>query len=157
MARRGLFNKSAVAEIKRLTAINGGIITAEELVNFARDAKSPLHKFFEWNDTAAARQYRILQARDILRIVVEIVPNGNRNETMRVTAHLTSDTKGGYRLTTDILSDEEMTAQLLSDALAELTAFQNKYRRLKQLSSVFTAIEKTATKLKRPHRQKKAT
>jgi hypothetical protein len=45
---------------------------AEAVVDAARDPTSPLHSYFEWNDTVAAEQYRLHQARSLIRAVTVI-------------------------------------------------------------------------------------
>ena len=38
-------------------------LTAREIVEEARKKNSPLHDFFEWDDSIAAEKYRLAQAR----------------------------------------------------------------------------------------------
>jgi hypothetical protein len=135
------YNKSAGPEIKRLIKKNNGILTAEMLVKYAKNESSPLHKYFTWDDTEAAIKCRIYEARTLLRVCVEILPNSKSKTYSRITAHLTSDGEG-YRIMTEVLSDKEMSERLLSDALNELEAFRKKYARLKQLSAIFGMIDK---------------
>lgn len=45
-------------------------LTAEDVLREAENARSPLHKFFDWDDRSAARKYRLDQARLILRSIV---------------------------------------------------------------------------------------
>jgi len=40
-----------------------GAVTPERLLAAAESQTSPLHRYFEWNDSVAARQYRLEQAR----------------------------------------------------------------------------------------------
>jgi hypothetical protein len=56
-----------------LAELHQGRITPEMVVEAARDQNSPLHSAFIWDDAAAAEQYRLAQARVLLRRVrVEI-------------------------------------------------------------------------------------
>lgn len=52
-------------EVDRIYA-KYGAVTAETLLSEAENPASPLHEFFEWNDSEAARQYRLAQARAML-------------------------------------------------------------------------------------------
>ena len=52
-------------EVDRIYA-KYGAVTAETLLSEAENPTSPLHEFFEWNDSEAARQYRLAQARAML-------------------------------------------------------------------------------------------
>ena len=47
----------------------GGRLTPESVVAAARDPQSPLHDRFEWDDTAAANAWRLVQARQLIRSV----------------------------------------------------------------------------------------
>lgn len=50
----------------------------------------------------------------------------------------------GYRITTEVVRDEDLRAQMLEDALAELDVFRIKYRRLRELAAVFSAIRRVS-------------
>ena len=46
-----------------------GYITATLILDEAKPVKSPLHEFFEWDDTKAAVEFRYIQARTLIRRV----------------------------------------------------------------------------------------
>jgi hypothetical protein len=121
-----------------------GVIRAEDVVAAARPEKSPLHRFFTWDDTEAAERYRIYEARNLLRCVVRYLPiNGDKKPT-RVFVSLTPDRNeegGGYRIMADILTAKDMKAQMLEDALEEMRRFEEKYRALKELVEIFKAFK----------------
>lgn len=128
-----------VRELKNLAEQNDGLLLPETVVEAAKPADSPLHSRFEWNNAKAGHSYRLWQARHLIRVCVETLPQ--TKEPVEVFVSLTSDRKeGGYRVQTEVLSDREMRRQLLADALAELRCFAGKYARLKELSKVFSAI-----------------
>jgi hypothetical protein len=72
----------AEAELQAIAAANGGRLTAEMVVQAARDEESPLHDFFTWDDAAAAAEHRIAQARALIRSVRVVF----RTETVTVRA-----------------------------------------------------------------------
>jgi hypothetical protein len=72
----------AEAELQAIAAANGGRLTAEMVVEAARDEESPLHDFFTWDDAAAAAEHRIAQARALIRSVRVVF----RTETVTVRA-----------------------------------------------------------------------
>lgn len=133
--------RAIARELKRIAHSNRGLLLPQTVVEAARPARSPLHPRFEWDDTEAAEKYRIWQARQLIRVCVELIP-GISTPT-EVFVSLSEDrTEGrGYRVVTEVLKDEDMRAQMLEDALAELEIFRLKYRRLKELVAVFDAIE----------------
>lgn len=61
-------------EIERIRVMHGGILQAEDVLEEAKNPASPLHPMFEWDNAAAAHQYRLDQARALIREVrVEMV------------------------------------------------------------------------------------
>jgi hypothetical protein len=50
-----------------------GELTAESVVAAASSPASPLHSFFEWDDSVAAREYRKVQARALIRRVTVVI------------------------------------------------------------------------------------
>ena len=55
-----------------------GRLTAELVVREAEDGSSPLHRYFEWDDSSAGRKFRLFQARALIRritIKVERAPD----------------------------------------------------------------------------------
>lgn len=145
-------NKKVVAELKRIAAENGGILQPVVVVDAARSRKSVLHSRFEWNDTKAAEEYRLYQARQLIRITVQVIGDGDDETPDRVWVSLRQDrtTKdGGYRSLIDVLSDADLRRQLLDEAMQEMAYFEQKYRRLKELSGVIGAIRKVKRKLQK--------
>lgn len=136
-----------VVELKRIAKENGGLLQPETVVEEARDESSPLHSRFTWDNTEAAHQYRIWQARQLIRVLVEVI--AGTDETCEVFVSLSPDREresGGYRIMTEVLSDADMRNQMLGDALDELSLFREKYRKLKELAAVFSAIKKVNRK-----------
>jgi len=60
--------ESVYTEIKRLAG-RSGKITAERVLEVARNPSNPLHGEFQWNDAIAAHGYRLEQARELIRTV----------------------------------------------------------------------------------------
>ncbi len=136
-----------ISELKRIAAENDGLLQPEIVVERARPESSPLHSRFEWDNTVAGHQYRIWQARHLIRVSVELL--AGTDEKMNVFVSLSPDREresGGYRIMTEVLSDAQMRAQMLADALGELELFRDKYKRLKELSEIFSAIKKVKRK-----------
>ena len=125
---------------------NGGILTAEAVVDAARPEDSPLHSSFEWDDSEASRMWRLHQARNIiLHVKVEMTGGGSEPITVRAWASLTTDREregGGYRETVAVMKNKTMREQLVSDALDEMERFKTKYRGLSELAEVFEAIKR---------------
>ncbi len=129
-------------ELKRLTELHGGTLLPSVVVDAARADHSPLHHLFEWDDTAAAEQWRLLQARNVINAVVTYEKHGDNEIAVRAFVSLPSDRgENGYRLTVAVMSDAERRLELLTEARAEMLRFKDKYKSLSELASVFEAID----------------
>jgi hypothetical protein len=131
-----------VQELEIVRERCGGVLKAESVVEFARDPNTALHDRFEWDDTEAARQHRIWQARELIRVSVTVLPN--TTQQTRAYVSLQSDREavgGGYRPIADVLSDTERREELLMMALGDMRRWRDKYRHLTELSKVFEAID----------------
>lgn len=132
-------------ELERLRLENGGTILPEKVVDAARSESSPLHSSFDWNDGEAAEKWRLHQARNLIRVYVQVVPNEESGKETRVYVSLSTDRAqgGGYRAIGDVMSDEAMRAVLLRDAYDDMRRFRQKYGTLKELAGVFEAMERS--------------
>ena len=71
--------KELVAEkLAELAKKNGGRLTPNVVLEEAKDRDSILHNLFEWDDTLAAHQHRIYQARQIITSVRVVITTENR-------------------------------------------------------------------------------
>jgi len=128
------------AELERLKA--DGVIKPADVVRFARNEDTALHACFTWDDGEAAQQYRLLEARNILRVYV--TTEASDTSSVRAFVSLTTDrTKegGGYRSIADVMSDDALRGQMLADAFVQFKTMQRRYKSLQQLSKVWEAVD----------------
>lgn len=129
--------------IETLRMKKGGMLTPEDIVSDAKRARSPLHSAFEWDDSTAAQQYRLVQAREVLRAIVVV------HETMEsspVRAFVRVDTDEGTRFTSiqHAMSEDDLREQVLQRALRELTDWRQRYDHLKEFAKIFSVIDEAA-------------
>lgn len=132
---------SHLEELQSIADSHDGVLRAHDVVSFARDPSTSLHSRFEWNNGKAAHEYRLWQARQLIRVSVTMLPKVDTE--YRAFVSLMPDRKeegGGYRRTIDVLTKKSSRDQLLSQALAELERLQAKYEQLEELAGVFAAI-----------------
>jgi len=144
-------NDQLVAELEKVRNRHGGILRAEDVVEFARNERTALHGQFEWDDTEAAAQFRLDQARKVIRMTLTILPGLGDDRPQQMYVSLLSDRiqpKGGYRPLADVISDEDQREQLLRQALCEMRTFRRKYEALRALRPVFKALEKVEERAK---------
>lgn len=129
-------------ELAHIQHANGGLLRPADVVAFARNEDTALHSKFEWDDTEAAAKWRLVQAREVIRLNVTII--GDNAGPVRAFVSLSSDraTKGGgYRATVDVLSDDIRRSEMLADALDELRSVKRKYEKLRALKPVWDALD----------------
>lgn len=144
-------------ELELIRGKHGGMLRPKDVVTFARDPKTSLHNRFVWDDTEAAQKYRIVQAHKIIRVTVTMIPH--KNETFRAYVSLLGDRggrNGGYRAVVEVLTDDDLRAAMLEEALAELDVFRERYGKLEALASVFEALDKVSKKTRKTRKRKSA-
>lgn len=129
-------------------------ITAKELLDASRDEAAPLHSCFEWEDTVAAEQYRIYQARHLIgSIEIEYVKDNTPTQLARSryfinVVKIAPKVQGQFATIDVALTNDEYRVTVLKNALRELRAFQNKYSSYQELASVFKSIDDFADTIK---------
>lgn len=134
-------------ELEIIRQKTGGILYPKDVVGYAEDESTSLHSQFEWDNTEAAHQHRLWQARQLIRTVIAVLPN--KTEPVQIYVSLKTDRReeGGYRYIVDVLSDEEKRTQMLSDALEALQYWERKYQELTELKPIFEAAQKVRSKV----------
>lgn len=136
----------AGATLEQIRAKYAGL-KPEYVVNEAKKKTSPLHSYFDWDNTTAASKWRLEQARYLIRMievvyVKESKPDGT-DEVCVVRAYhpIERDGEKQYTSVIQIMADPDLRQQLLKQAMAELKAWRKKYDDLKEFSRVFEAMD----------------
>ncbi len=133
-------NDTILSSLERIRKGNNGILLPEDVVKNARSVKSPLHSHFQWDDSIAGEEYRIWQARQLIKVAVTIIPNFDK--PIRAYVSLREDRpEGGYRLLVEVLANVDLKEQLLNQALKDYEYWENRYHELKELAPIFQAAE----------------
>jgi hypothetical protein len=133
---------SVESEMAVIAKRNGGLLRPVDVVEFAEDKRTELHGKFTWDDSDAAVQYRLWQAREIIRVSVSILPH-NEKEYRTYVSLMNDRTEegGGYRSVVTVLANRSLRESMLEEALNELGLFRRKYAAIKELAGVFDAID----------------
>ena len=92
-----------------------GNLKPQVVVDEARDEGSPIHDRFEWDDTKAGEEFRLGQARKLIRVVVTMGPKG---KTTPMFVHVTDADEGPMYVKTTIAVESE---SLFESALGQLS------------------------------------
>lgn len=134
-------------ELARLENGSGGL-TAARVIAAARKLASPLHPFFEWDNTKAAAEYRLEQARYVIRyVIIEDAPGHDApvKSYYCVPKDETDDIDGReiYRPTMLLLESPKHRKQLCKQAKSELKQWRLRWAILSDdLGTLFRAIDR---------------
>lgn len=108
--------------LQRLIVKNNGRITPDAVIADAQDKESPLHGVFEWDDSKAAHQYRLEQARELIRSVkVEIVTSERIISTVRYIRDPSAAGEQGYVEVSKIRGEREIALTALRSEIGRLS------------------------------------
>ncbi len=125
-----------------------GEITPKDVLDDARNPNSPLHPYFEWSDTDAAEQYRLQQARGLIRAVVAIyVSDDKPAKRQKAYVHIAEGSTPHYREAGHAMSVKSTRDIVLRQAWREFQAWRKRYKDLKEFSELFDAAEQVEMKL----------
>ena len=127
-----------LVELQEVQVRHGGTLRPADVVAFAEDGNTALHERFTWDDTKAAHEHRLWQARELIRVSVILLPG--ETEPVRAFVSLKEDRAkagGGYRGLVDVLLDPAGRKAMMMEAKAEWEAFTMKYKRLAELAPLF--------------------
>lgn len=142
---KGLFKVSAQIAGEICAELEQGPLglSPKTLLDASRAEDAPLHDEFEWDDAEAAEQYREQQARAIIRNIHVVSTSTADTGSTRAFVNVTTKVKAGsYHNIQAVVADEDMYAQLMRAAKRDCVSFMEKYKKLEQLSTVISEMQK---------------
>jgi hypothetical protein len=127
----------AAEELQRLQNVYG-IITPEIIVNESENPKAVLHPIFEWDDSKAAFNYRLQQARILLNnIQMTVITDGEPKE---ISVYEVTSFKDGYKSIDTFTPDD---IEYVRNSIAkDLNSMRSKLKLYKEFDKVLFYIEK---------------
>ena len=129
-------------------------LTPHEVLEAARPKGSPIHGFFNWDDTAAAESWRLQQARQLTNHL-EVVVIGDEGErsvrafmSVELSEKVGAEDRRVYMTARAVAGSEYFRSQAVAGALSEVRRWQARYRDYKELALIFGAIEATQKRLR---------
>lgn len=136
--------------IETLAEGGNGSVTPEVVYEDAKKKRSPLHEYFEWDDSAAAVSFRLGQARELLRgITVVVMKEDGTEDEIRAFHHVVITgsedvSESTYAPVARVLSEDDLRRQVLARAMHEFEQWRKRYNQYKELAPLFKAYEKVA-------------
>jgi hypothetical protein len=111
-------------EFERIHEVHGKI-TQEVVIEEARNPESPLHPYFEWDDSRAAQKYREAQALQLMLAskMVAYLNQETSHEHIRVRRWLSPFRGEGFRMRLDVLKDAEMRRAQITRKISQLKSW----------------------------------
>lgn len=115
--------KAVEARLEQLAQKNAGRLTPEAVVEDARNPRSPLHSFIDWDDKKAAHQWRLDQARALIRSVrVEIHTEAKTISTVRYVRDPSAKEAQGYVPVAKLRDDKDMAREAIESEMSRVLA-----------------------------------
>jgi len=135
-------NTKQQAELDRICRSNPtGRLQPPEVVKAARKPTSPLHNCFTWDDTKAAHEFRLMEARQLIEVYIVSLPEGNTRGYISLRGDRQNG--AGYLPVADAMNSESTRALLVQQMSDDLRAVLRRYAYLKPIApTLFKAIEK---------------
>lgn len=112
--------------------------SAEGIVRAARSSRCIAHGLFQWNDSAAARLYRLQQARELVgSLTVEIVTLQHKREYVR--AFIAAADRTRYAIVCEATVDELDAAE--RRCVMEMNRMRERWRGIQLARGVVSAID----------------
>lgn len=128
-----------------------GELTPEDILEDAKHDNSPLHEYFEWSDTAAAHQYRLQQARGLIRSVVAVYVSEDKPAVRtRAYVHVPEASAPHYREMTHAMSQTKTRQLILQQAWRDLRAWRVRYQHLKEFADLIKVMDEVEAALPAP-------
>lgn len=150
MGSNNRWNQATVLSIsERLRQIRAktGALTRAAVVEDARPEGSPLHQYFEWDDTAAAEAWRLNQAGEMIAKVQVVIDTSQGARPMRQWLHVEVDNVPQYQHVEEIRRDPELTAQVLAAAKSDLDGWAARYEVYKEFFAHVEEVRKISKRL----------
>lgn len=115
-----------------------GEVTPDKVLEEAQDQNSPLHPAFEWDDTEAARQHRLSQARRLITSV-RILSSPIQTPVQYMLSVRTPQGRS-YQPTIDVLSDEQLRARVMMEVEEAIERIKRKYANFKEVADLLSNL-----------------
>lgn len=111
------------------------------MVDDAKNTGSPLHQFFEWDDSKAAHEHRMQQAGKLIRgVVVKKIDSTPIKKNVRAFLNVSGDGDQRYVDVVSVMSNEQKRMLVLKRAHSEVKAWRERYQDMSEFAVVFAAV-----------------
>lgn len=129
-------NAQIVGETLHKIRDRNGTLTPIIVVDSARSPKSPLHRYFEWDDKAAADEHRKSQARYLIACIVTVKSGDDDITPVRSFVSMNNS----YEPLEVVMSDQAMRQQAIADVHSAINSLKQKLAAFEEFADVLAAL-----------------
>lgn len=111
-----------------------GRLDPSDVVTEARSIESPIHPYFEWDDAKAAGEYRLEQARGLVRAVVVVRVEEVERPPIRAFVSVKRDGERTYAPIDNVLTNPDLRAQAFAEIRGEICSLRRKLTAWEELA-----------------------
>lgn len=139
----------AVAEHLETLRKPDGKLKTVSVVDDARSASSPLHPFFTWDDTKAARAHRLWEAQQLISSVKLVYRTSETDPTEHTVSAFANvrDEDQHYVTTVSLMNDATRRALVLRQELEALEAWRRRNAEFEEFFELFPAIDRAVKRV----------
>ena len=134
-------NPQAVGEELERIRVDKGKLTADLVLEDAKNEDSPLHAAFEWDNDAAAHQHRLNQARRLI-VSIRIINSPIQTSVPAFVSVRTPDRGRDYMPTIEAMNDEQLRARVLLEIKQFAEALQRRYAHFSEVADIIAGLKK---------------
>ena len=147
---KGIEAEKAHKALEAIRARDNGL-TDDAILKAAAAKNHVLHSWFEWDDSAAAIQYRRDQARLLIRslevVYVETPDIKTRVYEVEHKSRPQDPQRTVYTTTEEVLANPESRDRLIAEAIRAAMQFRRRFKMLHELDSLINEIDKVVERL----------
>ncbi len=140
---RDKLSPEVVANELRRIEEKKGVLDAELVVEYAKSKKSPIHDAFEWDNSLAAHEYRLTQARTMIRSLRVVVEDATQPKRLfwHTVEQCGKNQKSMYVLRDRLGGEAELQEATYREVVSQLKGLRARYAELKELSDIWEKID----------------
>lgn len=132
--------------LERKAGLGKRLVPPEKVVELAEPEDSPIHEQFTWEDSEAAREWRIREARTLINHIVYVTGHDDEGNEQVSRAFLNvternGESQRGYVSDRIVWSRPKLAEQVIESAMRELAGWRDRYESYSELASAVAKID----------------
>mgnify|MGYP003150889521 CR=1 FL=1 len=120
-----------------------GRITPKKLVELAKPKRSPIHKYFTWDNKECGEKYRLYEATHIIKAIVIVI----EDEPVKAFHSIIKGQSREYISLEEAQRAPNVMNEIIECALMEAQRWADRYRTYKKLTPIVRAISTTKRRI----------